>query len=101
MEAAPFHGLSITWHYSVQTIICLQLCQMVCVITVHVTIQILLCVKIGKPVTNMQTEKLQSLHLWKFHENCINASVSLALPLSKALAMCKHWQSLESREVRI
>ena len=56
------------------------------------------------PVTKIQTEKLQSLNFWTFHENCINAWVSLA-PLSflsaKLWQWRKHCQSLRSREVRI
>jgi hypothetical protein len=62
---------------------------MVCAITVCVTVQILLCEKIRIPVTKIQTEKLQSLNFWTFHENCINAWVSLA-PLSFLSA--KLWQ---------
>jgi len=100
----PQHNIC---HYSVQKIICLQLCQMVCAITAHVTVQILLCEKIRIPVTKIQTEKLRSLNFWKYHENCINASVSLALLSvlsllsAKLWQQCKHCQRLRSREVRI
>ena len=97
----PQHNIC---HYSVQTIICLQLCQTVCAITVHVTVQILLCEKIRIPVTKIQTEKLQSLNFWMLHENCINVWVSLALLSflsAKLWQQRKHCQSLSSREVRI
>jgi len=53
------------WHYSVQTIIWLQLCQTVCAITVRVTVQILLC---GYKNSNWKITKFTFLEVsWKLY----------------------------------
>jgi hypothetical protein len=51
------------------------------------------------PVTNMQTDNSKCLNFWKFRENCIIASGSLALPFSKVLETVQILA--ESRNVRI
>ena len=99
-------------NYSVQTIICLQMCQTVCAITVHVTVQILLCEKIRipsllTPWCRVLLEKLTGLHPVKkfpaFHgtrrfitalTSICHLSLSWASPIQ---SICPHptsWRSI-------